>query len=725
MDVLVGDPGVVISLILPNATEVTASNAASNGFTFATFSSDGTTGSTDSFTSLSTGGTHTVIQFPIPAQTGIYSVKADATGASADTAMIAWYYPSSSVAMGAATDAPVYRQGDFVVLSGLIFDGTNPVQNATVSAIAGTLLPVNGSIGNYQLVGSTQVDSTYSLYTYTVQFTNAGGAASNVAATVSSSDTNMSIVNDSVAFGSVAVGAIVTGANTFTFLYPSADSYALSALQWTVQAPDTAISVALADTGTYDNATGDGIYTGTFTPVDPGKYIVQVTASGTSASGLPFVRTASTTFQVITPSAQLASFSDEPVTDPNSGQYTSVLVTAAVNVQIAGQYQLSLQLTASNGMTTQAVGSAQLGTGTGQIGVPFFASQILGLGVNGPYTIDNASLMLVTSTDSTLVDYQDPAQATQAYMLSSFTPALSFTGQNSAMGISTNGGTLFNILRVQAGVSLGFPGASQITCTWHATLVDSTGNQIAYFQGGQQLSNGGQVINFDFDGNLIGQTGASGPYTARYAGLECNGYVATTDPLMQISNFAANQFTNVASDFTLTSPPILILPGQSSGQIQLTLSTVGDFSGTVNFSVSNVPNGFTASLGAPSLSGAGFNFLAVTAPTGATPGTTSITITYGTATATKTLNVPITIASQYPVVTVSPASQIVAVGGIQQFSATVTNTSNQGVTWSVSSPSGSSSPIGAIDPVAGVYTAPASIPMQQNVLIIATSAIEA
>ena len=59
-------------------------------------------------------------------------------------------------------------------------------------------------------------------------------------------------------------------------------------------------------------------------------------------------------------------------------------------------------------------------------------------------------------------------------------------------------------------------------------------------------------------------------------------------------------------------------------------------------------------------------------------------------------------------VTISPASPTVGFGGTQQFTATVTGTSNTAVTWSVSSASSSSSSqIGSISST-GLYTAPAA-----------------
>jgi len=65
-------------------------------------------------------------------------------------------------------------------------------------------------------------------------------------------------------------------------------------------------------------------------------------------------------------------------------------------------------------------------------------------------------------------------------------------------------------------------------------------------------------------------------------------------------------------------------------------------------------------------------------------------------------------------VAVSPASTTVGPGGTQQFTATVSGTSNTAVTWSLSSSVGSISS-------AGMYTAPGSVSAQQTVTVRATS----
>jgi RHS repeat-associated protein len=79
-----------------------------------------------------------------------------------------------------------------------------------------------------------------------------------------------------------------------------------------------------------------------------------------------------------------------------------------------------------------------------------------------------------------------------------------------------------------------------------------------------------------------------------------------------------------------------------------------------------------------------------------------------TATATITLYPPIAVSS-------SPTAVSLYAGQTQQFSATVANTSNTGVTWSIS-PSG----VGSINS-SGLYTAPTTVSTQQTVTVTATS----
>lgn len=71
-------------------------------------------------------------------------------------------------------------------------------------------------------------------------------------------------------------------------------------------------------------------------------------------------------------------------------------------------------------------------------------------------------------------------------------------------------------------------------------------------------------------------------------------------------------------------------------------------------------------------------------------------------------------------VTISPPSGTVLLGNTQTFRASVTNTTNTGVSWSVNGITGGSAALGIIS-TAGTYTAPGDLPSPANVQVTATS----
>ncbi len=71
-------------------------------------------------------------------------------------------------------------------------------------------------------------------------------------------------------------------------------------------------------------------------------------------------------------------------------------------------------------------------------------------------------------------------------------------------------------------------------------------------------------------------------------------------------------------------------------------------------------------------------------------------------------------------VSVSPVTASVAIGQTQQFSATVTGTTNTAVTWEVNGTVGGSAAVGTIT-TSGLYTAPAAVPSNPTVSVTATS----
>ena len=75
-------------------------------------------------------------------------------------------------------------------------------------------------------------------------------------------------------------------------------------------------------------------------------------------------------------------------------------------------------------------------------------------------------------------------------------------------------------------------------------------------------------------------------------------------------------------------------------------------------------------------------------------------------------------------VTISPTTASIALGSTQSFTATLTGTTNPGLTWSVNGVTGGSTTVGTISS-AGAYVAPAVMPASPTVTIQATSAASA
>ena len=652
LDILVGDPSVVVSLMLPDGTQITSANAPASGFTWSNYSSLGL-GTADLFSPFDLEGNHTVIQLPSPAIPGVYTISANSTAAQSATYLIVNYYSSSTVQVAAGTDAGSYRSGDTVILSGYVFDGQTPIQNATVTATAGTLLPVKGTIAGYQMVSSTQLDVNFTLYNYTVQLTNSGAAAGAVGATVSSAKTD--IVADTVEFGNVAPGATVTSTNTFSFLLPNGAAFDPTLFTWKVQSPNTPINVTLLDSGTYDNASGDGIYTVAFAPTDPGSYSILLTASGVSKSGLPFSRTASATFSVNPPSAQFVAFSDAPVLDSASGLLKAVKIIAAVNVQQAGTYEFSVEIVAVNGKSTNAGILTQLTIGSGQLVAQFPASLLLPLGVNGPYTISRAQLLYHGPEGQSLADYRDPAGTTQPYSITSlYRGQIYFTGQIIATGVVTGPGPTFDLMQVQLGVqSL----INSEACNWNGVLSDASGKFIDAENGYGAVPAGASLLTLSFNGNLIAVSGP-GPYSVSDVSISCGTNRATHNGMrLSVSNFSPSQFTYVKPTFSLalTGPPLSGVAGTSISSL-LTLSSSASFRGPVSsFATSGLPAGVSAAFGTPGLAQTGLNKLTITTPPSLSPGVYPFNITYVDVIGKASQTLPLTLTITGPASVAAPA----------------------------------------------------------------------
>jgi len=159
----------------------------------------------------------------------------------------------------------------------------------------------------------------------------------------------------------------------------------------------------------------------------------------------------------------------------------------------------------------------------------------------------------------------------------------------------------------------------------------------------------------------------------------------------------ADTFAKGTASVTITAPPppVTVTVSPSSASVQV--STTKQFSATVNNS-SNQSVTWTVTGGGTINSGGLY-----TAPASVPSGAVTVQGT-SVASPTATGSASVTVTNPPPPVTVavSPASASVQVSTTKQFTATVNNSGNQSVVWSVTGG-------GSIDS-SGLYTAPASVP---------------
>jgi hypothetical protein len=445
-DVSVANAGAVVSLILPDGTEVNSINAASLGFGFDVIAADSAPVTSGLFTSfLSLSGTHTLIRLPTTSPAGAYQIKVNTSSVAVATPVYASYLSGSPIRAALSTDATTYNIGETVVLSAFIFNGTSPVTNATIIAA----------------VADQEHPST------------------------------------------------------------------------------PPVQIALQDSGPNDAAQGDGIYTGVYTTTAAGKFLAAIRATGTSSTGAAYARTAGAAFRVLPSLAGFNSFTDAGIDDNGNGLLDRVAITAIAQVQRAGNYRLELSLAASNGSEARANATTNLLTGVQQMTASFSATQVKGLGVDGPYTIKNATLLYVDDPEEPVAAFRENGGLTLAYALSSLErPALKFTGNNTVTGIDTNGNGKFELLRVQVEVNA----ITASTYNWSGTLKDVSGREIQALDGMSAMSAGNNNITFDFDGIKIAQHGIDGPYALNSVLVFNSNAAANVDELLRTQAFSVNDF---------------------------------------------------------------------------------------------------------------------------------------------------------------------------------------
>jgi hypothetical protein len=172
-----------------------------------------------------------------------------------------------------------------------------------------------------------------------------------------------------------------------------------------------------------------------------------------------------------------------------------------------------------------------------------------------------------------------------------------------------------------------------------------------------------------------------------------------------------------------TPPPVVgitISPTSANVNTTSTQQFTATVTGTTNTGVTWQVNGVTsgnATVG--TISAAGLYTAPIFAPNPATVTVTAVARADTSKTATASVTVVNVVA-----VHVSPSSEMIITSGTQQFTATVTGTTNTAVTWQVNGVTGGdSATVGTIS-TTGLYTAPAAVPSSAAVTVTAVSQAE-
>jgi hypothetical protein len=416
------------------------------------------------------------------------------------------------------------------------------------------------------------------------------------------------------------------------------------------------VQVSLQDSGPKDAASGDGIYTGVYTAATAGKFLAAIRTTGTAPSGSAYTRTASTDFRVLPPLATFTSFSDVGVDDNGNGLFDRLAITATTAVQSGGNYRLELSLVASNGREAKASTTANLLAGAQQTTVSFSATQITGLGVDGPYSIKNATLLYTDDPEEPVAAFFENAGSTFAYALSSMEgSALKFTGNNTAVGVDTNANGKFDILRIQVEVIALTAGSYG----WSGSLRDTEGKEIETIDGETSLTSGSNVINFDYNGSAVGRHGKDGPYTLRSVLVFGDGVSVTAEELFRTQAFSVTDF-ECSSIATPTIQPLTLastIVGGNATVLGVSLAeTAGACGALITISSDNpavVPESMPAAVVIPP----GEAVAEVTIVTLGVASVTPVVITATSGGASQSVNLTVLPSSIEEVVTVSPQAE--------------------------------------------------------------------
>lgn len=276
--------------------------------------------------------------------------------------------------------------------------------------------------------------------------------------------------------------------------------------------PDNSIeSIELFDDGTHgDLGANDGLYTNSFTNTSQsGLYRVLVTASQTGAEA--FSRENALLVSVSSSRSEFdGAFGDVGSDTDGDGLFNELIFEIGVNVTEDGEYGVTGVLVDNIGNHIGAATAIEtFGIGSQTLALSFDGFSIFANAVDGPYTLEELTLVEKTFENSTIVDFLVLAHTTLPYSFRDFQkPDIFFTGNSSDFGTDNDSNGKYDALTIVIEVDLSTADFYQ----WSANLIDVNGTVIDFAGNAGSLNSGVGTISLTFDGIKIGENGVNGPY---------------------------------------------------------------------------------------------------------------------------------------------------------------------------------------------------------------------
>ncbi len=321
---------------------------------------------------------------------------------------------------------------------------------------------------------------------------------------------------DRIPFGQPVVGRVelmreglpVTGARVTGLIYDSES--------------DAEFPIAALDDGAgADEVAGDGVYTVAFMPEEDGVYDVALSVRS-DAEPVFMRRLRPLRAMVAEPGAAILGVQEEAVQDADGdGLHDRLILHLEVDVARAGRLHVSGNLLDAQGLVVAHAHEVfDPTTGVQVASLSFDGRHIYWAGEDGPYVLSDVQMTREYPSGELIVLAEATnLNATAAYSHRAFQhPPVQPAGDAAIMAADADEDGWYDRLNVQLGLIVQESLAGE--AIWRAELVDGTGQVIARMEGTVEIgSPGGDWIDADLDGQLIGESGLNGPYRLQHLEL--------------------------------------------------------------------------------------------------------------------------------------------------------------------------------------------------------------